>query len=326
MKSVFLDTDTLGPDDINLAPLTNLLPALECFPSTPANLVTQRIAAADIVLANKVCMSGDIIRSAANLKLICLAATGTDNVDLKTAADSGIVVSNIRNYCAPSVAQHVFTLILALTRRLNDYQMAIRDGAWSAGQQFCLLDYPIRELDAKTIGIIGYGSLGAEVGRIAEAFGMRILAARQPYEATDNERLDPAQGVQRAGLGRLLAEADIVSLHCPLTPDTTNLIDTNTLAAMRNDAILINTARGGLIDSEALITALQTGQIAGAGIDVLRQEPPVDPEPLVDTPLANLIVTPHIAWAGRESRQRAVAQMARNIACFLQGKPRNNVA
>ncbi|MAF83740.1 MAG: D-2-hydroxyacid dehydrogenase [Gammaproteobacteria bacterium] len=326
MRSVFLDTDTLGPDDIDLVPLTDLLPALEFFPATPANLVTERIAAADIVLANKVRMSGDIIKSATNLKLICLAATGTDNIDLNMAAESGIVVSNIRNYCAPSVAQHVFTLILALTRRLNDYQKAIRGGSWKAGQQFCLLDYPIRELDGKTIGIIGFGSLGAEVGRIAETFGMHVLAARQPYEATDNELLDPAEGVQRAGLGRLLAQADIISLHCPLNPETENLIDTNALTVMRNDAILINTARGGLIDSEALITALQTGQIAGAGIDVLRQEPPVDPEPLVDTPLPNLIVTPHIAWAGRESRQRAVAQMAENIACFLQGNPRNNVA
>jgi len=325
MRSVFLDTDTLGPDDIDLAPLTDQLPDLEFLSSTATERIAECVATADIVLVNKVRLSAGIIKSAPNLKLICLAATGTDNVDLDAAADSGIVVSNIRHYCAPSVVQHVFTLMLALTQRLSDYQQAVRDGAWNAGRPFCLLDYPIRELGGKTIGIVGFGSLGAAVGRVAEAFDMHVLAARRPYDPTDTDLLGPSEGVERAGLGRLLAQADVVSLHCPLNPDTTNLIDAAALAAMRNDAILINTARGGLVDSAALVTALQTGQIAGAGIDVLRQEPPVDPEPLIDTTLPNLIVTPHIAWAGRESRQRAVDQMAENIAGFLRGSPRNNV-
>lgn len=326
MRSVFLDTDTLGPEDIDLAPLTDQLPELEFFSATPEDQVAKRVTTAEIILVNKVRLPGDVIKSATSLKLICLAATGTDNIDLNAAAETGIVVSNIRNYCAPSVVQHVFALILALTQRLSDYEQAIQSGTWNTGQQFCLLDYPIRELDGKTIGIIGFGSLGAAVAHIAEAFGMQVVAARQPYDPADTDQSCPSAGVERVGLGRLFAQADVVSLHCPLNPDTANLIDADALAAMRNDAVLINTARGGLIDSAALIAALQSGQIAAAGIDVLRQEPPVDPEPLIDSKIPNLIITPHIAWAGRESRQRAVNQMARNIAGFLRGKPLNNVA
>jgi glycerate dehydrogenase len=326
MRAVFLDTDTLGPDDIDLAPLTNQLPSLEFFPATPDDQVADRIATAEVVIVNKVRLSADLIASATNLKLICLAATGTDNIDLKAAAKSGIVVSNIRDYCAHSVVQHVFALILALTQRLGDYQQAVRDGKWNSGSHFCLLDFPIRELNGKTMGIIGHGSLGTAVGQVAEAFGMHVLAARRPYDPGDTEPPHLSNNVERAGLGRLFTRADIISLHCPLNPDTANLIDTQALAAMRSDSLLINTARGGLVDSNALVTALQTGQIAGAGIDVLRQEPPVDPEPLIKTQLANLIVTPHIAWAGRESRQQAVNQMATNIAGFLHNNPRNNVA
>jgi len=325
MKSVFLDTDTLGPDDIDLAPLTDQLPELKFFSSTQDDQIAARVAQAEVVLVNKVRLSADTINAAKNLQLICLAATGTDNVDLDAATEAGIVVSNIRNYCAPSVVQHVFTLILALTQNLGDYRQAVRDGAWDADRPFCLLDFPIRELDGKTIGIVGFGSLGTAVGRIAEAFGMHVLAARRPYDPTSAEGPSRSEGVERVGLGRLFDQADIISLHCPLNPDTANLIDADALAAMRNDAILINTARGGLVVSAALIAALQTGQIAGAGIDVLRQEPPVDPEPLIDTTLPNLIVTPHIAWAGRESRQRAIDQMAENIAAFLRGSPRNNI-
>jgi len=326
MRSVFLDTDTLGPEDIDLSPLTRLLADLEFYSSTSAGQVAERVGDADIVLVNKARLTADIIRSAANLKLICLAATGSDNVDLAAAGEAKIIVSNIRNYCTPSVVQHVFALILSLTQRLNDYQQAVRGGAWKTGRPFCLLDFPIRELDGKTLGIVGYGSLGGAVGHAAAAFGLHVLAARRPYDPADNDEPGPSGSVQRVGFGCLLARSDIVSLHCPLNTDTTNLIDRNALAAMRDDALLINTARGGLIDSAALVAALQTGQIAGAGIDVLRQEPPVDPEPLIDTPPPNLIVTPHIAWAGRESRQRAVDQMAANIAAFLRGSPTNNVA
>ncbi len=326
MRAVFLDTDTLGPEDLDLTPLTNQLPDLEFFSSTSANQIAERLANAEVVLVNKVPLSGDSIKSASGLKLICLAATGTNNVDLDAAAQAGVVVCNIRDYCAASVVQHVFALILALTQQLVNYQRAVQGGEWKSGRPFCLLDFPIRELDGKTIGIVGFGSLGAGVGKVAAAFGMHVVAARRPYDPSDIEGPDYADYPSRVGLGKLFAVADVVSLHCPLNADTTNLINKQTLAAMRNDALLINTARGGLIDSAALIAALRGEQIAGAGIDVLRQEPPVDPEPLIDTSLPNLVITPHIAWAGRESRQRAVDKMAENIARFLRGNPRNNVA
>ncbi len=325
MKFVCLDTDTLGPDDIDLAPLTKQLETLEFFPSTPPDQVRERIATAEIVLVNKVRLTAELINSAPHLKMICLAATGTDNIDLNAATKRGIVVSNIRNYCTPSVVQHVFALILALTQRLSMYEQAVQNGKWHKGEQFCLLDFPIRELAGKPTGSVGYGALGTAVGKIAEAFGMQVLAASRPYGPADYNSTNSTDGAQRAGLGQLFAQADVVSLHCPLNPATANLINADALAAMRNDSILINTARGGLVDSAALITALQAGQIAGAGIDVLQQEPPVDPEPLIDKQLSNLIVTPHIAWASRESRQRAVDQMAENIAGFLRGKPVNNV-
>lgn len=326
MRAVFLDTDTLGPDDLDLSPLTALLPELECFPATRADQVADRVADADIVLVNKITLTGDHIRGARALKLVCLAATGVDNIDLEAAAAAGIVVSNIRHYCTPSVVQHVFALILTLTQRLDAFRDAVSNGAWAASEHFCLLDHPIRELSGKTIGIVGFGALGAAVGTVAEGFGLQVLAARRPYDRNDNAASGAGDRPARAGLGALFARADIISLHCPLTPETINLIDADALAAMRNDALLINTARGGLVNSGALVAALRDGQIAGAGIDVLHREPPVDPEPLLDARLENLIVTPHIAWAAREARQRAVNEMAQNIAGFLRGQPRNNVA
>jgi len=330
VRAVFLDFDTLGPGDIDVAPLIRHLPDLELYPHTPADQVAHRIAEADVVLINKVRLSCDTLTRATHLKLICLAATGTDNVDLAATRERSIVVCNIRNYCTPSVVQHVFALLLALTHHLREYRERLAERAWADSPQFCLLDFPTRELDGKTLGIVGLGALGRGVANVAAAFGMHIIAARRPYDATafDAIAIDTETGdesVERVSFRDLLTRADILSLHCPLTPETEHLIDADALRAMRNDALLINTARGGLVDSAALITALREGQIAGAGIDVLRQEPPVDPEPLVDTRLPNLIITPHIAWAARESRQRAVDEMAANIGSFLRGESRNRV-
>lgn len=325
MRAVFLDFDTLGPGDIDVAPLLRHLPDLELYPHTPADQVAHRIAEADVVLINKVRLSCDTLAKATRLKLICLAATGTDNVDLVAARERSIVVCNIRNYCTPSVVQHVFALLLALTHHLHEYRERLAERAWADSPQFCLLDFPTRELEGKTLGIVGLGALGKGVANVAAAFGMHIIAARRPYDATTFDVEANDESVERVSFKALLTRADILSLHCPLTPETENLIDAHALRAMRNDALLINTARGGLVDSTALITALREGQIAGAGIDVLRQEPPVDPEPLVDTRLPNLIITPHIAWAARESRQRAVDEIAANIGSFLRGESRNRV-
>lgn len=325
MKAVFLDFDTLGPTDIDIKPLIDQLPGLELFPTTSKDQLAERIADAEFIIINKVALGDAELHSARHLKLICLAATGTDNVSISSARELGIAVCNIRDYCTPSVAQHVFSLILSLTHHIREYEGLIRAKAWTNSPQFCLLDFPIRELDGKTLGIVGLGALGTRVAEIGKAFGMQILAARRPYSQTSFPDQAPENRVERTSFKELLQRSDVVSLHCPLNRATTNLINAGTLRAMRNDALLINTARGGLIDSEALVAALKSGQIAGAGIDVLRQEPPLDPEPVLEVRLPNLIVTPHIAWAAREARQRAVDEIAANVAAYKKGEHRNRI-
>jgi glycerate dehydrogenase len=325
MKAVFLDFDTLGPTDIDISPLTDQLPGLELFPTTAQNELAERVSDVEVIIINKVRLNDAVLRSARRLKLICLVATGTDNVTLSSAGELGIAVCNIRDYCTPSVAQHVFSLILSLTHHLREYEILLRERAWMNSPQFCLLDFPIRELEGKTLGIVGFGSLGSRVAKIAAAFGMSVLAARRPYSQVMFDDTLCVDEIERVSLNDLLIQSDVVSLHCPLNLETEDLINANTLRTMRDDAILINTARGGLIDSAALVAALQTGQIAGAGIDVLRQEPPVEADAILDADLPNLIVTPHIAWAARESRQRAVNEIAANIGAYLNGKRRNRV-
>jgi glycerate dehydrogenase len=318
MRSAFLDFGTLGPEDIDISPLTDQLPGLRLFPQTAPDLVAERISDTEVIIVNKVVLDENLLQNAPALQLICLAATGADNVALNAARACGIAVCNIRNYCTPSVAQHVFSLILALTNHLRDYETLNREKAWSERTQFCLLDFPIRELQGKVLGIIGLGSLGRGVAHVAQAFGMQVCALRRDAAQSQSS-------IERIGLAELLERSDIVSLHCPLTAETENIIDAAALRRMRNDALLINTARGGLVDGQALVAALRNGEIAGAGIDVLRQEPPVDPDPIFDARLQNLIVTPHIAWAARESRQRAVGEIAANIASFRKGEERNRI-
>ena len=325
MKAVFLDFDTLGPTDIDISPLTDQLPGLELFPTTAQSQLVERISNTEVIIINKVRLNDEALRTARRLKLICLVATGTDNVSLSSAGELGIAVCNIRNYCTPSVAQHVFSLILSLTHHLREYESLLREKAWMNSPQFCLLDFPIRELEGKTLGIIGFGSLGSRVAKIALAFGMNVLAARRPYSQTKFNSPARDEDIERVSLTDLLSRSDVVSLHCPLNPETENIINAKTLRTMRDTAILINTARGGLIDSADLVAALQAGQIAGAGIDVLRQEPPIEPDAILEADLPSLIVTPHIAWAAQESRQRAVNEIAANIAAYINGEQRNRV-
>jgi len=319
MRAVFLDFDTLGREDIDISPLTAQLPDLQLFPETSPGLVDERIAGAEIAIVNKVRLNEASLRKAGSLTLICLTATGTDNIALASAKALGITVCNIRDYCTPSVVQHVFTLILALTNHLREYDQLLREKAWPTSTQFCVLDFPTRELDGKVLGIVGLGSLGTGVAEAARAFGMRVIATSRANVPGDSN-------IEHVSIWELLERSDVVSLHCPLNAETENLIDAKALRRMRDDALLINTARGGLIDAQALVDALRSGEIAGAGIDVLRQEPPVDPDPLFDTPLPNLIVTPHVAWAAQESRQRAVNEVAANVASFIKGEPRNRIA
>jgi glycerate dehydrogenase len=316
MRAVFVDFATVSAGDLDTTQLDRALPGLQYYADTAAAELIGRVSDAEVILANKARLDADVLAATPALRLVCLAATGTDNVDLGAAATRGIAVCNIRSYCTASVVQHVYALILALTQHVSAYGSALRVGAWSASARFCLLDFPIRELAGKTLGIIGYGELGRAVARAGTAFGMQPLIAARRGVAPAGDRVSFEQ---------VLECADVLSLHCPVTPETHNLIGADELARMRRDALLINTARGALVDADALAAALRAGRLGGAGIDVLAREPPVDGDPLLADDIPNLIVTPHIAWAAREARQRALDEIAQNVTSFLSGGRRNRV-
>jgi glycerate dehydrogenase len=318
MKGVILDFDSIGPTDLDLTSLHQLPIQWTIYPDCKASQVAERIAHADIVLTNKTAIRTSEMVEAKNLKLIALFATGTDIIDLAGASAKNIVVSNAIGYGTASVVQHVWSLILALTTNLNEHSNAATDGRWRNSRFFCLLDSPVQELDGKVLGIVGAGELGLGVAKIAEAFGMKVFFASLPGRAHSNQD-------NRMPFGALLKEADILSLHCPLTAETAKLISADALGSMKESALLINTARGGLIDEKALKDALTNGVIAGAAVDVLSVEPPSDGNVLIDSYIPNLIVTPHVAWIARESRQRLVNQVAGNVKGFIEGRPRNQV-
>ncbi len=324
MKVVFVDFASLHPEDLDTAGLHSRLAEVALWPDTHPDELLQRLAGAQVAVINKLRLDAATLRALPDLKLVCLAATGTDNVDLDAARELNIAVSNLRDYCTHSVVQHVFALILALNQNISVYREAVRSGAWQASGQFCLFEAPIRELHGKTLGVIGLGALGGGVAGVARAFGMRVIAARLPWRLT--QPAGPSgQSAPRVPLDELLEEADVISLHCPLTAETHQLINAETLQRMRPTALLINTARGGLVDSVALIDALEQGRIGGAGIDVLAKEPPDNDDVLLACDLSNLIVTPHIAWSAREARQRALDEIVANIVAFAGGNERNRV-
>ncbi|MFK8015777.1 MAG: D-2-hydroxyacid dehydrogenase [Gammaproteobacteria bacterium] len=316
MRAVFLDYATVDAGDLDPQSLHHAVGALTLYPATAPDAIAERLRGADVALINKIRLGREQLDALPDLKMIALAATGSDNVDLIAARERGIAVANIRDYCTPSVAQHVVALILTLARRLDRYRALVSSGAWRAPEPFCLLDEPIVDLDGRTLGIIGYGSLARGVESITRAMGMRTLIA---------QRVGTAPSPDRVSLDELYARADVISLHCPLNDTTRGMIDATALSKMRPSALLINTARGGLIDGAALVEALRAGEIAGAGIDVLPQEPPPDDEPLLSSDVPNLIVTPHVAWASVRARQQALEEMAQNIAAFGAGKPRNRI-
>jgi len=315
-SAAFLDLDSVDRDDLDLSRLNLAVGNWQWHGLVNDCEVHEALASVDVVVSNKVILTDDHLSRAGKLKLVCIAATGTNNVDLESAARNNIAVCNVHGYATPSVVQHVFTLLLALTTRFNEYTSAVKQGAWSKSKFFCLLDYPIRELDGKTIGIVGYGHLGKAVAKVAEAFGMKVLLAKRNSE-------DQRPG--RCALHDLLPQVDVLSLHCPLNRETQGMIGTDELALMKKDAVLINTARGGLVDEDALLDALKTQQIAGAGLDVLEKEPPPAGYPVLKADLPNLIITPHTAWASRESRQRLLDEIALNIEAFKAGELRNAV-
>lgn len=317
MKAVFLDYATMG-EGLDIRALRTSLPGIEIFDVTEAEQVAERIADAEIVLGNKVKLTADLLKTNPSLRYIGLTATGTDNVDLAVAKDNGIAVCNIRAYCTRSVAEHVFASLLDLTRNLSRYTEAVRAGEWQKSRDFCLLTYPVRELSAMTLGIIGFGDLGKGVASVAKAFGMNVIVAARPGAASVPEG--------RTNFDDVVKTADVISLHCPLNAGTTNLFDEQQFKKMRSGAILVNTARGGLINSSALVAALENGEIAAAAIDVLPQEPPKNGDPLLDYKGSNLILTPHIAWASDEARQNAIDQLVDCVSAFIEGKSMNRVA
>lgn len=317
MRGVFLDRLTLDRGDIDFTPLAAALPEWVFHDFSSETQVAERIAEAAVAVSNKVMLNAAALRRARALKLICISATGTNNVDLAAARSLGITVCNVRSYATASVVEHVFALMLSLTRRLPAYAATVAAGCWQRSERFALLDFPITELQDKTLGIVGYGELGRAVARVGGAFGMRVLVAARPRTP---------RGPDRLSLHALLPQVDVLSLHVPLTAETTDLIGAGELALMKPSALLINTARGGIVDERALVEALRAGRLGGAGVDVLTVEPPREGHVLLEADIPNLIVTPHIAWASGEARQRLVREVAANIAAFLQGTPRNVVS
>ena len=317
MNIVFLDRDTISPQTVLRPPSFDH--QLTIHGNTRPEDVAQRIVAADIVVVNKVKLAGEVLRLAPKLKLIAVAATGTDNVDLKACAERGIAVSNIRNYAVHTVPEHTFALIFALRRSICAYRESVNAGRWQESGQFCYFDYPIRDLAGSTLGVIGDGVLGQAVGDVGKALGMRVL-----FSAFKGAR---EMGALYTPFEEILARCDIITLHCPLNDGTRGMIGAAEFAKMQRKPLLINTARGGLVDESAVGAALETGQIAGAGFDVVSVEPPPADHPFVKlNQRSDFILTPHVAWASDEAIQSLADQLIHNIESFASGKPRNIVS
>ncbi len=322
MRAVFLDYETISYSDLSTTSLMRVMPKLRLYDNTADSQLAERIEHAEVVLLNKINLGRAALEAAPRLRVIAVAGTGTDHIDLACAEERAIGVCNVRGYCTQSVAQHAWSMILSLTQRLPAQHRLATAGAWAGSPEFAAAPPRIRELNRLVLGIVGWGELGRAVAKIGEAFGMRVLAVNR---AGGGPPVDGKSGPQRADLCTLLSVADIVSLHCPLTAETRGLIGAAELALMKKDALLINTARGGLVDSAALAEALRSRKLGGAGIDVLPQEPPVDGDPLQGASIPNLLLTPHVAWAAREARQRCLDEMAANIEDFLAGGRRGRV-
>ncbi|MGF2688596.1 D-2-hydroxyacid dehydrogenase [Marinobacter sp. DUT-3] len=308
MKAVFLDADTLG-NDVDLTPIETVAGGLVKHERTAPEQVLERIQGFDTVVVNKVFLTREHFEACPELETIAVVATGLNNIDQTAAREHGIRVMNVTNYGRSTVAQHTMALMLALATRMLDYDRDVRAGRWGQSSMFCLMDHPIMELEGRTLGIVGYGDLGQGVAERARAFGMKILLGARPGQARGE-----VDGYPRVPLDELLPQVDVLSLHCLLTDETRNLIGADELKKMKRDALLINTSRGGLVDEQALADALRAETIAGAGFDVLTEEPPRDGNPLLADDIPNLIVTPHSAWASREARQRIVEITARNLS------------
>lgn len=311
-KTVLLDAASLGPG-IDLAPIQAQVDDLICYPNTASNQVAKRLDGARVAIVNKVTIDAKTLEHCPALELICVLATGLNNIDLEAADRSGVQVANVTGYGTDSVAQHTLMMMLGLANRLPLYQADVINGRWQASDFFCLQTHPTVQLSGKHLVVVGQGELGNAVARLAEAFGMQVSFSARP----GNERKDG-----RPSLETLIPDADVISLHCPLTPDTRHLIDERRLAMARPTLLLINCARGTVIDEDAALDALEKGKLGGLGVDVLPQEPPVEGHPLIDAMARgdlNLMVTPHNAWVSPEARANIVKQTALHIAHFKGG-------
>jgi glycerate dehydrogenase len=314
MKIVVLDGFTLNPGDLSWNDLQSL-GSCEVYDRTPEHEVIRRSVDAEILLTNKTKLAREHIQSLPKLRHIGVLATGTNVVDLKAARERNIPVTNVPGYGTKSVAQTTIALLLELCHHVGHHSKTVHEGRWSRNVDWCYWDFPLIELDGLTMGVVGLGNIGRAVAALARAFGMRVLVY------TASRRI--AELVSFTDLESLFRQSDVVSLHCPLTPETQNLVNSQRLSWMKPSAFLLNTSRGGLVDERALADALNSGRIAGAGLDVLSTEPPPLGHPLLSA--KNCIITPHLAWATRASRSRLMNAAAENIRAFLNGKPQNVV-
>ncbi len=320
MKIVVLDGYTLNPGDLEWQAL-EALGEVTVHERTPKELLLERAAGAEVLLTNKVVLTVEAIAQLPQLRYVGVTATGYNVVDTAAARRHGVAVTNVPAYSTASVAQAVFALLLELTQQVGHHAARVREGAWTASPDFCFWERPLVELDGLTMGLVGFGAIGRRVAALAGAFGLQVLvhtAHPERYRGTPE-----ADGVRFVGLDELFAASDVVSLHCPLTEATQNLVDARRLALMKPTAYLINTGRGPLIDEAALAAALDAGRLAGAGLDVLSAEPPPAGNPLLQA--KNCCITPHIAWATRAARQRLMATAVTNVRAFLAGVPQNVV-
>ncbi len=311
MQAVFLDYETLDKNDLDFSQLKAVFDDLILYPSTTATEVAERIQHAEVVISNKVVIDAAMLEQASNLKLILISATGSNNIDLAAAKRQGIVVCNCQGYGTAAVAQHTLALMLALATSLLKYDQAVKQGKWNHSPIFCLLDFPIVELSGKTLGIMGYGELGQAVARLARAFDMNVVVGALPGRTYDDERM---------AWSELLPQVDFLSLHCPLTDETRDLMDAEAFKHMKKTAFVINCARGGIVNEQALADALRSGQIAGAATDVLSVEPPKNGNVLLSDDIPNLIITPHSAWGSVDARQRIIQQLVENTQAYVQGQ------
>ena len=311
---VFLDSGTLDYGDISLHELKNMGNFKSYFQTKPAQIIA-RARHAEIIITNKCVLNADKINALPKLRCIAVTATGVNNIDLEAAKKRGIAVTNVAGYSTESVAQCTLSFLLALAGRLLEHNRSAHSGEWSRSPFFVLSDYPYRNVSGKTLGIVGYGTIGKRVAEMAQVFGMKIMAARIPGRKYSGMKRYPLEEVVRKG--------DFLTIHAPLSPLTKNLIDKGILRKMKKTAYIINMARGGIVDEKALKHALEKGWIAGAGSDVLTQEPPPKNHPLLG--VKNLLLTPHVAWASLESRENLVREIVLNLKIFLNREKRNRV-